>query len=641
MARNKRFTNKSSTPSVNRLNFLMAIIFLIIGAILVRLFILQVVNKELYAALATGQHLFTKQLEPMRGRIFIYGDQENSSNKLYPIATNKDFALLYAVPQEVEEPKKAAEILYELLDKESVFNEIEELLKEDEMFSEEEEELLTESEWEERKEFKEIKRELETKIRKEEIINEYFMKLSKKNDPYEPLKKKVDEGVLKNVYEAGFKGIYHIMESHRYYPENRITAHFTGFVGYSDEAQVGRYGLEGFFDEELTGRPGTVKTERSAEGDLIIINDREYEKATDGSDLILTINRSIQYMACNKLAEVAEKHEADSGTIIVMEPYSGAILAMCSWPDYDPNNYNEVEDINIFNNPAIFESYEPGSIFKVFTMAAGINQNKVKPDTMYEDGGFVMIEGWNKPVKNSDYETHGAHGRVDMLTVLSESLNTGTIFVLEKIGAEIFSDYVSKFGFGEKTGIELETEGITNTRNLKRKRIRPVEAATASFGQGITVTPLQIVTAYSALANGGILMKPYLVDEIVWSDGKREKTNPKQIRRVILEKTALLVSGMMVNVVDGGHAKHAAVNGYFVAGKTGTAQVANIGKSGYSKDKSIHSFVGFAPVEEPKFVMLVKLNDPKDVHFSASSAAPLFGEVADFILNYYQVPKGR
>lgn len=641
MARNKRFTNKPSTPSVNRLNFLMAIIFLLVSAILVRLFILQVVDKELYSALATDQHLFTKQLEPKRGRIFIYGDKENSSDELYPIATNKDFALLYAVPGKVEEPKKAADILYELLDKDIVFNEIEELLKNDEMFSEEEEELLTESEWEKRKEFKEIKRELETKIKQEEIINEYFIKLSKKNDPYEPLKKKVNEETLKKIYEADLKGIYHIMESHRYYPEKGFTAHFTGFVGYGDKGQVGRYGLEGFFNEELTGRFGTVKTERSAAGDLIIINDREYEKASDGSDLILTINRSIQYMACNKLAEAAEKHGADSGTIIVMEPYSGAILTMCSWPDYDPNNYNEVEDINIYNNPAIFETYEPGSIFKVFTIAAGINQGRVKPDTMYEDKGFVRIEGWNKSIKNSDYTTHGAHGRVDMLTVLSESLNTGTIFVLEKVGAEIFSDYVSKFGFGEKTGIELETEGITNIRNLKRKRIRPIESATASFGQGITVTPLQIIAAYGAIANGGILMKPYLVDEIVGSDGKREKTNPKQIRRVISEKTALLVSGMMVNVVDGGHAKYAAVKGYFVAGKTGTAQVANIGKSGYSEDKSIHGFVGFAPVEEPKFVMLVKLNNPKDVIFSASSAAPLFGEIADFILNYYQVPKER
>jgi cell division protein FtsI/penicillin-binding protein 2 len=227
-----------------------------------------------------------------------------------------------------------------------------------------------------------------------------------------------------------------------------------------------------------------------------------------------------------------------------------------------------------------------------------------------------------------------------MVTVLSESLNTGAIFVEQRVGAEMFAQYVKKFGFGEKTGIELETEGISNIKNLERKKIRPIEAATASFGQGITATPLQIVTAYAAIANGGILMKPYLVAEIVSPHGERQKTQPKQIRRVIAEKTALLLAGMMVNVVDGGHAKRAGVKGYYVAGKTGTAQVPDKEKGGYS-DRTIHTFVGFAPVEEPRFVMLVKLDDPKDVRFAASSAAPLFGQLAEFILNYYQVPKER
>ena len=314
---------------------------------------------------------------------------------------------------------------------------------------------------------------------------------------------------------------------------------------------------------------------------------------------------------------------------------------MCSWPNYDPNDYGKVENINVYNNPAIFEQYEPGSIFKVITMAAGIDQEKVNPNSFYTDKGYVMIEGWPKPIRNSDYETHGGYGRVNMVTVLEESLNTGSIYIMEKISAKVFADYVINFGFGEKTGIELETEGVSNINNLKRKTIRPVEAATASFGQGITATPLQIVVAYSAVVNGGILMKPYVVSEIISSDGVKQITQPKQIRRVISEKVALLVTGMMVNVVDGGHAKLAKVGGYYVGGKTGTAQVADKEKGGYSKDKTIHSFVGFAPVEDPKFVMLVKLDDPKDVKFSASSAAPLFGQIAEFILNYYQVPKER
>ena len=373
----------------------------------------------------------------------------------------------------------------------------------------------------------------------------------------------------------------------------------------------------------------------------MIINDRRYTKLVDGHDLVLSINRSIQFFACQKLKESAEQYGADGGTVVVMEPNSGAILAMCSIPDYDPNFYNKIEDVSNYNNPAIFEAYEPGSIFKAFTMAAGIDREKVKPSTTYEDKGWIQIEGWPKPIKNSDYETHGGHGVVDMVTVLAESLNTGSIFVMEKTGAEVFADYVKKFGFGEKIGIELETEGITNIKNLNRKRIRPVEAATASFGQGITATPLQIIAAFGAIANGGILMKPYLVDRIVAPDGSEEKTAPHQLQRVIQEKTAFLVSGMMVNVIDSGHARLAGVDGYYVAGKTGTAQVADMEKGGYSETRTNHTFVGFAPVEDPAFVMLTKLDNPKNVKYAASSAAPLFGEIAEFILNYYQIPKER
>ncbi len=186
----------------------------------------------------------------------------------------------------------------------------------------------------------------------------------------------------------------------------------------------------------------------------------------------------------------------------------------------------------------------------------------------------------------------------------------------------------------------METENAGDISSLMRKTIRPVEAATASFGQGITVTPLQVISAYSAIANGGILMKPYLVGEIITSGGEKIVTQPKQIRRVVSERTALLISGMLVNVVEGGHAIKAKVNGYFVGGKTGTAQVADKEKKGYG-EKTMHTFVGFAPVNDPKFVMLVKLDDPKDVTFAADSCAPLFGELAEFILNYYQVPKER
>ncbi|MCK5211466.1 penicillin-binding protein 2 [Candidatus Parcubacteria bacterium] len=625
----------------NRLRLLLTVVFFISGLVAYRLVNLQWLQHDWYTVLASDQHQVFNKLEPKRGQIFM-SDIVNENIELFSLAINKDFALVYTVPRDVNDAAGAAEKLYEIFDKENIEIEVEKTLEEDEYFKEiNTNKNLSPKDVREKLDFRDIKKELEIKILEEKKINEYLAKLTKRNDPYEPIKRKVDEEDLAKLMDFEFSGINYILEKHRYYPSNEIGSHFLGFVGYDDEEQIGRYGLEGFFNEELSGKRGSILAERSAGGEVMIINDRRYTQPVNGHDLILSINRSIQFFACQKLSESVEQYGADGGTVIVLEPYSGAILAMCSAPDYDPNFYNKIEDVSGYNNPAIFEAYEPGSIFKVFTMAAGIDHGKVKPSTTYLDKGWVQIKGWPKPINNSDYEIYGGHGVVDMVTVLAESLNTGSIFVMEKTGAEIFADYVKKFGFGEKTGIELETEGITNIINLNRNRIRPVEAATASFGQGITATPLQIVSAFGAVANGGILMKPYLVESVVAPDGNEEKTVPHQLWRVIREKSAFLVSGMMVNVIDSGHAKLAGVKGYYVAGKTGTAQVADKKKGGYLEHQTNHTFVGFAPVEDPAFVMITKLDNPKNVKYAASSAAPLFGEIAEFILDYFQIPKER
>ncbi len=642
----KRLSKKNKN---NRLQILAAIIFLFAGVLIYRLVALQIVKYDFYVSLAASQHLTQRELKPKRGRIFIQDINENNEKSLYPIATNKDFAFVYAIPKKIKQAEKIAEELYKIFDDENVKEEVEKILEEDPFFAplffddkknveENGAEELTIQELEDLKKMLEVKREAEIKLRQERKIKFYLQRLDKPGDPYEPIKSKVDDDVLEKILAINTEGIDFFYEKHRYYPEKKIGAHLIGFVGYKGNEEAGRYGLEGFFDEELSGRSGSIRAERSANGKPIIINNKEFKAPKDGSNIILTIDRSIQFMACKRLQEEALRHGADGGSVLVMNPSTGAILAMCSWPDYDPNDYSQVDSIDAYNNPAIFDAYEPGSIFKSITLAAAIDDGKITPHTKYFDKGFEMIDGWDKPIKNADFETYGGHGLVDMNTVLEKSLNTGTIYAMNKMGVERFADYVKKFGFGEKTGIELETEGISNINNLLRNKIRPVEAATASFGQGITTTPLQMITAYAAIVNGGILMKPYLVSEIVSSDGDSFKTQVQQIRRVISERTSLLVSGMLVNVVDGGHAKKAAVDGYYVAGKTGTAQVANRG--GYG-DRTIHTFVGFAPVEDPKFVMLVKLDDPKDVKYSASSAAPLFGELAEFILNYYQVEKER
>ncbi|MCX6796208.1 MAG: penicillin-binding protein 2 [Candidatus Falkowbacteria bacterium] len=623
----------------NRLRIIMAVIFLLVVALIVKLVDLQITKYDLYFALASDQHEAYNKLEPARGKILIQDDRALAGNDLYPAAINKEFAQVYAVPDSVQDPNATAEKLYTILDQAKVEKEVEELFSQGESGQATTSTSKNALNGKEQAEYKKMKKDLEIAARKKSIIDEYVKKLAKKNDPYEPISSKVEETLLEKLKAENLPGINYFLEKYRYYPDANVGAHILGFVGFDGNNKVGRYGLEGFFNEELTGKFGSIKAERSGTGQLIIINDQEYNQPINGSDLVLTINRSIQYFACKKLEETAMRHGADGGSVIMVEPKTGAIIAMCSWPDFDPNNYGGVKDVNVYNNPAIFSEYEPGSVFKVITMSAGLDLDKVTPETTYNDLGSVMIEGWPKPIKNSDFETFGGHGITNMEQVLEKSLNTGAIFVVQKVGADNFLRYVKDFGFGEKTGIELETESDGDISPLMRKKVRPVEVATASFGQGISVTPLQIVMAYSAVANGGILMHPYIVSEIDKPDGTKQITQPKQIRRVISERAAWLMTGMMVNVVEKGHAQRAKLSGYYVAGKTGTAQIAE--KSGYSENRTTHTFIGFTPSDDPKFVMLVKLDDPKDAPFAESTAVPLFSEIAEFALNYYQVPKER
>ncbi len=636
---------KQKTANNNRLNLIAAIIFLFIGVIVYRLYYLQIKQYDYYAALAASQQSAHRQLEPRRGKIYIQDSAQSNSSQLYLIATNKQYALLYVDPRLVplNQAPQIAQGLYHFLAEEKVKKELLAQLEPAEQNSaapaSRSAQLTAEARGQNL-----LKSGVATtsqtnswlaaaeEAEKGKIIEKYIRLLTKPNDPYEELAKKVDLAVARQIETQHWPGINYLIKEYRYYPEAETFAHLTGFVGYNGRQHRGQYGLEGFFEEELAGRPGSMRAEYSAAGNLVIVNDRQYRRPVDGSSLVLTIVRSIQHIACEKLKAAVKKHGADSGTVIIVNPQSGEILAMCSYPSFDPNNYQQAKDINIFNNPAIFTPYEPGSVFKPIVMAAALDQGKVNPQTTYVDKGSVKIKGWPKPIKNSDFASHGAHGLTTMTEVLQKSLNTGAIYAMEKIGPNVFAQYVKKFGFGEKTGIELETEAAGNISHLLSQPIKEIYAATASFGQGITVTPLQLAMAYAAIANGGILMKPYLVKAMILPAGNKYLIKPRQLRRVIADKTATLLTGMLVSVVEQGHAKRARVNGYYVAGKTGTAQVASK-KGGYS-DKTIHTFVGFAPADNPAFVMLVKLDDPKDVEFSASSAAPLFSQIADFILTY-------
>lgn len=677
MWRNSEKYDRSDKKESNfRLHLVMMVVFLLLGAIVGRLFLLQVKNNDYYTALAAGQQQIFSKLSPERGKIFFDSAMPGDNNGLlFPLATNKNFALLYAIPKDVENPQAMAEKLYSFFD-------VPRLNKED----------LRQTEEKKLKAIKEISSDNSLKAeektariaglnsdplfsadsKKEEIIGGYLKRLDKPGDPYEPLVKKMSTDDLMRLYAAiyseinsstpvkaedldivhnqivnkktgdtpiAIKGLGYEFVKYRYYPEGENAAHLSGFVSYVDGEGVGRYGLEGYFNQELAGKFGFLKAEKGVGRDMLIVNDREYVKPEDGSDLVLTVDRNVEFEVCDRLKQAIEKYGATGGSVIVGDPKTGAILAMCSYPAFDPNDYKSVSDIKYYNNPSIFYQYEPGSVFKTITMSAGIDQGKVSPATTYNDPGQIYIKGWPKPISNSDYSTKGAHGVVDMNFVLENSLNTGSIFVMRQTSPKIFTDYVKNYGFGQKYGLELESESAGNIGNLLQRRVPEIDYSTASFGQGIAVTPLQMLVPYMALANKGILMKPYLVKEIKSPDGKASTIKPKVIRQVVSEKTASTILAMLTNVVEKGHSKKAAIPGYYIGGKTGTAQVASGGS--YSSSDYIHTFIGVVPIEDPKFVMLTKVDNPKGIEFAEGTAVPLWRDIADYLLKYYQVPKTR
>lgn len=652
MWRDKKYKNNNvrTKVNINRWRLVVAVIFLFIGSLVYKLYSIQINQFDLYTAMASAQHQVSSQLRPDRGKIY-FSDHFFDEKKLYPLATNKEFADVFVIPKDIEEPLFLAEKLFDFFDRPV----LEEELRENQ--SPEIEVMVATS-------------------TKEEIINKYMLRLDKPGDPYEPLVNKLEPeellklySVLSNPYysstssqplflpeelqlklgkvvlkdnaneEVKITGLGFNMQNYRFYPEKEVGSHLVGFTANVDGDLQGRYGLEEFFNNELFGKYGSIKSDRASGGSLMILNDREYIKPEPGSDIILTIDRNVQFFACDKLKEMVDNLQAEGGSVIILEPKTGEIIAMCSVPDFNPNDYRNVEDISHYNNPAVFYQYEPGSVFKIVTMAIAIDQGKVKPSTTYKDEGQIMVTGWNKPIRNSDFSTHGPHGVVDMNTVLDKSLNTGAIFAMNQVGPKVFADYVKRFGFGERTGIELGSESPGNINNLLRNRVRDIDAATASFGQGIAVTPLQMIMPYQAIANQGLMMKPHIVKSIVHASGRQEDINPKAAGRIISENTAATVSAMLVNVVEKGHSNRAAISGYYVGGKTGTAQIATVG--GYSKDEYIHTFIGMGPVEDPVFVMLTKIDKPQGVQYAEGSALPLWREIADFILNYYAVPKTR
>lgn len=570
----------SQTPSpkqcseVWRIHALSCFVFILILILGVRFFVLQVSSYQKYNNLADGQHLLSEEINPERGEIYL-----RDESGLYPLAVNKSMSLVYLVPKEVQDRNA---VIYQLSDALQI---------------------------------------------DKSIIEE---KLKRENGKFEVVKRKLSDDESAKVEALRLKGVHLEPETYRYYPGGEIASQVVGFVGFDKEKVSGRYGIEAYLNDKLEGHSGSVVQEKDAGGRWIPIADRELNPAQDGAGVVLTIRREIQYEVEKILRESIELYQADSGTVVVMDPKTGDILSMASFPQFNPNEYSKA-DMSSFVNPAVSLPYESGSVIKAITVAIGLEDGKIEPQTTYVDTGAVNEGGYE--IRNAEDKVYGLQ---TMTYALSESINTGMIYIERLVGNRKFSDYFKRFGFGDKTGIELPAELAGSVRNIEDFK-NNVQFYTASFGQGVTATPLQIISAYAALANGGVLMKPHIVDKYILSDGSEEDVPPQEIRRVVREDTSRKIGIMLRDVVVNGHGKRADIPGYLVVGKTGTAQVAKTDGAGYEEGKSIGSFVGYAPLDDPKYVVLVKLVDPKNVEWAESSAAPTFGRVMKFLLEYGKV----
>ncbi len=424
-----------------------------------------------------------------------------------------------------------------------------------------------------------------------------------------------------NIYGVGFDKL-----NKRYYPEASLSAHLLGFVGKNEEGEsVGYFGVEGYYNRELSGLTGVIKLKSDSVGKSMFTDIKQIIKEQDGSDLVLTIDKTIQSSVKTNLMYAMKHYEPKQACGIVANPNTMEILAMVCLPDYSQVEYYKFSE-KYFVNPAISTVYEPGSIFKPLIVAAALKEKAIKENTIVNEDGPVEVGGHLIRTWDNKYE-----GKITIARVLERSSNVGMVKIGRKLGRKKILEYLNKYRFGKKTGIDLDGEAAGK---LKSKWY-PIDYDTVTFGQGIGVTQIQIVRAFSTLINGGKLLKPYVVKSIITSDKKRDIL-PDINSEILNDKVDKIVKHYLYLVVDKGEVKQYKLDGYDIGGKTGTAQIPVNGK--YDPNKTVASFIGFAPVDKPKFIMLITLFEPKASPWGAETAAPVFFKIAKDLLVYYEIP---
>ena len=548
----------------------------IIGAIFVAVFLiiaarasyLQLVLAEDLSARGNQQHQRVVKLTPQRGAIY---DRNGEA-----LALSLEVKSLYANPTEIQSVDKVAEQLAKVLD-------------------------ITEN-------------------RLREKLN--------KNKSFVWVERRLSPEIAQQVKDLKLVGLHFVREHKRYYPRGQVASQVVGFTGLDPR---GLEGIELLYDSELQGDGGLLISERDARGRGLATAEQDIRGGVPGGNLYLTIDRTLQYIAEKELARQVNESNAVGGTVVMIEPSSGRVLAMASQPTYNPNATNRYKPGD-WRNRTVSDSFEPGSIFKPFLLAGVLEEGLLSPESQIDcENGRFEVGG--KTIRD-----HKGYGRLDLSKMLKYSSNIGFAKIGKKLERELLYKYLRDFGFGEKTGIDLP--GEENGLLRKPNRWFEIDLATASFGQGVSVTPLQMASAMGAIANGGLLMEPYLVERIVDGQGDQiYRRQPNAVRRVISENTANTVRNMMIGVTEsGGTGTKGAVIGYKVAGKTGTAQKVDPVTGGYSVDKTVSSFIGMVPAENPAMLMLVTIDEPQDQTYGGLVAAPVFSRIAEDSLRYLDIP---
>lgn len=443
------------------------------------------------------------------------------------------------------------------------------------------------------------------------------------------LKRRIDYDSAQRLKSLAISGVELVEESRRFYHQESLAAHVLGFAG--DDNQ-GLTGVESVYDKELRGVPGRIVIEKDAEGRNIPEALHKLIPPEPGQNLVLTIDQTIQFFVERELDKIAEVHKPKLAVIIVMDPKTGEILAMGNRPTYNPGDWRKSPQTVWDHNPSIWYNYEPGSTYKIITAAAALEEGAVRPGDTFYDPGYIKVADrtircWHD----------GGHGSQTFEEVAQNSCNPGFITVGLRLGKDRFYKYINAFGFGQKTGINLPGEEVGI--QIPQNDATDLNIATMSIGQSIAVTPLQLITAASAVANGGVLLKPTLVKAITDVNGQVVKEyKPETVRQVISKNTSQTLMRLLTNVVSKGTGRNAFVDGYGAAGKTGTAQVVESG--GYAEGKYVASFAGFAPADDPQIAVLVMVAEPTGaMYFGSQVAAPAFKAIALDTLRYMRVPE--